>query len=158
MLCELDGDLLSYSISFVRSHRSLCLCARTCSNLRAVAKCIVERRYTDESLVVRGIIEKLRLHECFELLTRHSSHFECWPTPTSVEWLKSRLGWKGDGDLSCRNHNDEILDVFYCDCPRCHRTFPCGRGSTRIMSAAEESLLHVHFQANWWESDGWWRT
>jgi hypothetical protein len=159
MLCELDGELLFYSVSFVCSHRSLCLCARTCSKLRKVAKCIAQRRYTDESLVVRGIIEKVRLQECFEFFTRHSPHLECWPTPISVEWLKSRLGWKADGDPSYRNHrsqcsshNDEILDAFYCDCPRCHRTFPCGRGTTRVMSATEEALLHVHFQANWWES------
>ena len=171
MLCELDHDLLGFVISLVCQHRILCICAQASSKLRTEARCVMRSRYADESVHVERIIGKLRLQECFHCLcdafrstSDSSDSSDHWHVPRperswkyvqfkSVEWLKHMLGWV-DHDPSYRHHNDTILDSFYCDCRKCHRTFPCGRGQTLCMSTHEESLLNHHFQVKWWDECG----
>ena len=169
MLCELDSDLLGFIVSRVGPHRILCICAQASSKLRTEATIVMRSRYADESVHVASIIEKLRLEACFHGLsetfgsTSDSSDYVARPPRPeqswkfaqfkSVEWLKDMLGWV-DHDPSYRHHNDTILDSFYCDCRKCHRTFPCGRGLTACMSPHEESLLNHHFQVKWWDECG----
>ena len=146
MLFELERDLLGHIISFACQHEVLCICAQASSKLRTEAMFIMQHRYADEGVMIQRIIGKLRLQDCF-----HVAHHHDWTSIRfkSVEWLKHMLGWVDD-ESSHRNHNDMIRDAFYCDCPWCFNTLPCGRGYTQRLSTHEESLLHSHFQIKWW--------
>ncbi len=153
MLCELNSDLLGIILSFVKCpHRILCMCAQASSKLRTEARFILRSRYADESVHVERIIGKLGLQALFHCACMQSS--DSHDHVKSIEWLKHKLGWV-DHEPRYRHTNDMIRDAFYCDCRKCHRTFPCGRGAhTRHMTTHEESLLSRHFQVKWWDECG----
>jgi len=158
MLCELSHDLIGQIMSFVCRHRDLCTCAQAASALRSEARRIMQSRYADESVHVERIVVKLRLEQCF---TRHvarpsDDETRAWDRVRfkSVEWLKHRIGWVENVPSTGYDENDLIRDVFYCDCPKCHRTPPCGRGFTMHLNTHEASIVRGHFQVPWWDEIG----
>lgn len=131
-VCE---NILESIISNIDSHKQLCLLKQTNSTFYNLCSIIIDKKYREEKLILTNIIKNIDPDNEFKLRS------------DSIELFKY--------SLTALNLNDYTLDIFYCDCPRCFNTEPCGRGNTQPFNELEHNLLSKHLQYDWWNNDDW---
>ena len=66
----------------------------------------------------------------------------------SIEEFKKKNNY--DSCKKTETFND-FNEIFYCDCPLCHNTEPCGRGGMDVFTYEEYKFIFLNFDYfNWW--------
>ena len=153
----LEDNLINYLLDKEHSHQMLCIYKMVCVSFHQEIMKIETKRYLKESTLLKGIREKLDEGDSMLINT------------DSLELFKLSLKW--DDNDSTHIHdtdsryissyysssdrvlkNDDIIEIFYCDCPNCFRTEPCGRGNIKCFNDEEYDFLSLHFSWNWWDN------
>lgn len=153
----LGDNLLNYLLDKEDSHQMLCIYKMVCVSFQQEIMKIETKRYLKDSTLLKGIREKIDEGDSMLINT------------DSLELFKLSLKW--DDNDSTHIHdtdsryissyysssdrvlkNDDIIEIFYCDCPNCFRTEPCGRGNIKCFNKEEYDFLSLHFSWNWWDN------
>lgn len=136
-----NEDYLNYILEKMNilTHSNLILFSTVNKIFKNVIDLIIDKKFKYEQTMLNKIKTKIMYNvDLFDI------HFNV----KSVEEFKKKNNY--DSYKITPNFND-FNEIFYCDCPLCYNTEPCGRGGMDEFTYEEYKFIFLNFNYfNWW--------
>lgn len=121
------------------THSNLTLFSKVNKIFKNVVDLIIDEKFKYEKEMLNKIKEKINYN-----IDLFNINFDI----KSIEEFKKKNNYDSYNKTTTFNDFNEI---FYCDCPLCHNTEPCGRGGMDEFTYEEYKFIFLNFDYfNWW--------